>query len=150
MTTHTHTHTHTHYTGERCSCAEAFSPCGCTTGGDHCHTKKCPFRGFECDSIAGKHSRDSGRRTCTYNTVDWGWSDGTNFFDGRSTCSKLCAQFGWECLRLEERRDNLCGGARVTEYSCDQTIRGNKFKTHSSGHAFCTCAAPKSCPLPRA
>ena len=126
------------------SCAAVFAPCGCKGRDNHCHTLTCPFRGFECDAISEKHSLDAHRRTCTYNVIDWNWNDGHKIFDGNSTCSKLCLQFGWECLRLEERDDNLCGGKRVAQYSCDQRIRGNTFKTSGSGHAFCTCAAPSS------
>jgi hypothetical protein len=50
--------------------------------------------------------------TCTYNVVDWVNQPLDANFDGYGTCAELCGRFDWDCLRLEERSDNLCNGHR--------------------------------------
>ena len=111
----------------------ALSPCG-TCGGDHCTIAGCPFRGFECNALNDNQPNEQ-PGTCRFNVIDPGY-DGYDYYNSGS-CQDMCSTFGWDCVRLEEYSDNVCGAQFVASYDCDQPV--STYPGHH-GHAMCTCS----------
>ena len=111
----------------------ALSPCG-TCGGNHCTTAGCPFRGFECNALNDNQPNEQ-PGTCRFNVIDPGY-DGYDYYNSGS-CQDMCSTFGWDCVRLEEYSDNVCGAQFVASYDCDQPV--STYPGHP-GHAMCTCS----------